>query len=56
MLQLWNQCQGATEKLLEESEEQKRLLQHINVLTAEIHSLKAELVEARYHYTQSNLK
>ena len=50
--QLWNQYQGATDKLLQESEEQKKLLQHINVLTAEVHSLKSEIAEARYQYNQ----
>jgi hypothetical protein len=50
--QLWNQYQGATDKLLQESEEQKKLLQQINALTAEVHSLKSETIEARYHYNQ----
>jgi hypothetical protein len=53
VLQLWNQSQSATEKLLEEAEEQKKLLQQINVLTAETHSLKAEIAEMRYRYNQS---
>jgi hypothetical protein len=52
VLQLWNQYQGATDKLLQESEEQKKLLQQINALTAEMHSLRAEIAEARYHYNQ----
>jgi hypothetical protein len=52
VFQLWNQYQGATDKLLQESEEQKKLLQQINVLTAEIHSLRAEIAEAHYHYNQ----
>lgn len=52
VFQLWNQYQGATDKLLQESEEQKKLLQQINVLTAEVHSLRAEIAEARYHYNQ----
>ncbi len=53
VLQLWNQSQSATEKLLEEAEEQKKLLQQINVLTTETHSLKAEIAEMRYRYNQS---
>jgi hypothetical protein len=52
VFQLWNQCQGATDKLLQESEEQKKLLQQINLLTAEVHSLRTEIAEARYHYNQ----
>ena len=52
VLQLWNQYQGATDKLLQEAEEQKKLLQQINVLTTEIHSLRAEIAEACYHYNQ----
>ena len=49
VLQLWNQYQGATDKLLQESEEQKKLLQQINVLTAEVHSLRTEIAEARFY-------
>ena|ERR1700679_1701645 len=52
VLQLWNQYQGATDKLLQESEEQKKLLQQINTLTAEVHTLKTEMTEARYRYNQ----
>lgn len=52
VFQLWNQYQGATDKLLRESEEQKKLLQQINVLTAEVHTLRTEIAEARYHYNQ----
>jgi len=52
VFQLWNQCQGTTDRLLQESEEQKKLLQQINVLTAELHSLRAEIAEARYRYNQ----
>jgi hypothetical protein len=46
VFQLWNQCQGTTDKLLQESEEQKKLLQQINVLTAEVHTLRTEIAEA----------
>jgi hypothetical protein len=49
VFQLWNQYQSATDKLLQESDEQKKLLQQINTLTAEVHSLKTEITEARYH-------
>ena len=51
VFQLWNQYQSANDKLLQESEEQKKLLQQINALTAEIHSLRTELIETRYHYS-----
>ena len=52
VFQLWNQYQGATDKLLQESEEQKKLLQQINVLTTEVHTLKIKITEAGYHYNQ----
>jgi hypothetical protein len=52
VLQLWNQYQGTTDKLLQESDEQKKLLQQINVLTAEVHLLRAEIAETRYRYNQ----
>lgn len=52
VFQLWNQYQTATDKLLQESEEQKKLLQQINGLTAEVHSLRTEIAEARYQYNR----
>ena len=52
VFQLWNQYQAATDKLLQESEEQKKLLQQINGLTAEVHLLRTEIAEARYQYNQ----
>ena len=51
VFQLWNQYQSANDKLLQESEEQKKLLQQINALTAEIHSLRTKLIETCYHYS-----
>ena len=52
VFQLWNQYQSETDKLLQESEEQKKLLQQINVLTTDVHSLRAEIAETRYRYSQ----
>ena len=52
VFRLWNQYQGATERLLQESEEQKKLLLQINMLAAETHALRAELAELRYCHNQ----
>ena len=52
VFRLWNQYQGAMERLLQESEEQKKLLQQINLLAAETHVLRAELAELRYCHNQ----
>ena len=52
VFRLWNQYQGAMERLLQESEEQKKLLQQINMLAVETHALRAELAEFRYRHNQ----